>query len=266
MDLNFAISSILIIIGFLSGMISVIAGVGGGVFFVSLLTLAFFIPIDIAVDTSTFVILLSSLAGFITYLKQKRTNLKLALIFSVFSILGSVLASILFSIIKIENTLLKIIFACTLLITGLNMIYKAIKSKKESKMLKGSSETFNLEQHDYKSNLKKTIPLFILAGFVANFLGIGGGVINTPALNIILHYPIHNATAISTSIIFFTAIYNTIVKFISGQINIYIGILLSIGSITGSIYGAKVSKRMPKVYLQFFVALVLMVLAIGMFF
>jgi uncharacterized membrane protein YfcA len=266
MELNFAITSLLLIFGFFSGLISVIAGVGGGVFFVSILTIFFFFPIDIAVDTSTFVILLSSLAGFIAYFKQKRTNLKLSLIFAVFSILGSILASILFSIIEIENTLLKIIFAGTLLIAGINMVYKAIKSKRQNKIHQNSSENFSLEHHDYKTNLKKSIPLFILAGFVANFLGIGGGIINTPALNIILHFPIHNATAISTSIIFFTAIYNTITKLILGQINFYIGILIAIGSIIGSIIGAKISKRMPKVYLQFFVALVLIILAIRMFF
>ncbi|GAI80695.1 unnamed protein product, partial [marine sediment metagenome] len=77
----------------LSGMVSAIAGIGGGVFFVSIMTLLFFIPINIAVDTSTFVILFSSLAGFITYLRQKRTSIKLSLFFSAFSIIGSILAT-----------------------------------------------------------------------------------------------------------------------------------------------------------------------------
>ena len=43
---------LIIILGFLSGAISVIAGVGGGVFFVSILTLLFLIPIDIAIDST----------------------------------------------------------------------------------------------------------------------------------------------------------------------------------------------------------------------
>jgi uncharacterized membrane protein YfcA len=101
---------------------------------------------------------------------------------------------------------------------------------------------------------------------VANFLGIGGGVINTPALNIILDFPIHNSTAISTSIIFFTAIYNTIIKSLNGQIDYLIGSLIAIGAILGSIFGARISKKIPKNYLQFFVALVLIGLGIRMFF
>ncbi len=146
------------------------------------------------------------------------------------------------------------------------MVYKAIKSRKPNPEFEEFENNFELHSHDYKSNLKKSIPLFFLAGFCANLLGIGGGIINTPSLHIILQYPIHNATAISTGIIFITAIYNTIVKSILGQIDYLIGILIGIGAVLGAILGAKVSGKMHKSYLQFFVAIILMVLAIRMFF
>lgn len=257
---------LLLILGFLAGFVSVIAGVGGGVFFVTFITLLLLIPINIAVDTSTFVILLSSSAGFITYLRQKRTTIRLSLIFAGFSILGSIICTILFLFIQIDNMILKMIFASTLLIAGGNMIYKAIQTNRSSQKKDLVQQDFSLNDHEYKSNLKSSIPLFILAGFAANLLGIGGGIINTPVLNIILAYPIHNATAISTSIIFLTAIYNTIIKSILGQINYLIGLIIAIGAILGSIIGAKISKKMPKVYLQFFVAIVLIGLAIRMYF
>lgn len=266
MEFTLTIISLLIFLGFLSGAVSVMAGVGGGVFFVSIMTLMFFIPIDTAVSTSTFIILFSSLAGFISYLKQKRTNFKLSTIFAAFSILGSIIASLIFSFIYIEATLLKILFACTLLIAGLNMIYKTLKTRNNAKETDLRELNFTLQDHDYKPNLKKSIPLFMLAGFTAYLLGIGGGIINTPVLNIVLKYPIHNSTAISTSIIFFTAIYNTIIKIFLGQIDYITGLFIAIGSILGSLLGAKVSKKIPRIYLQFIVAIVLMGLAINMFF
>ncbi|MBY9014061.1 MAG: sulfite exporter TauE/SafE family protein [Candidatus Lokiarchaeota archaeon] len=266
MELSFSLISLLLILGLLSGAISAIAGIGGGVFFVSILTLLFFIPINIAVDTSTFIILFSSLAGFITYLRQKRTAFKLSLIFSSFSILGSVLASVIFSIINIDNSILKLLFAATLLIAGLNMIYKARKSKNHNNKQEINHAEFSLNNQDDKLNFKKSIPLFISAGFTANLLGIGGGIINTPSLNIVLNFPIHNSTAISTSIIFFTAIYNTLIKSVIGQIDYSIGLIIAIGAILGSILGAKISKKIPKVLLQFFVAAVLIALALRMFF
>ncbi|MFX0070098.1 MAG: TSUP family transporter, partial [Candidatus Hermodarchaeota archaeon] len=76
MELTWIIILILIILGFFVGIVSVIAGIGGGVFFVSILTLVFLMPIKVAIDTSTFIILISSGAGFITYLKDKRIALK----------------------------------------------------------------------------------------------------------------------------------------------------------------------------------------------
>jgi uncharacterized membrane protein YfcA len=142
------------------------------------------------------------------------------------------------------------------------MIYKIIKKRENGKM----DNDFSVNDHDYKANFIKSIPLFLLAGFTTNLLGIGGGIVNTPTLNILLDFPIHNSTAISTSIIFFTAIYNTIIKSLTGQINYIIGIFLAFGSIAGSIIGAKISNKLPKIYLQFFVAIILMLLAIRMFF
>ncbi|MFX1438071.1 MAG: sulfite exporter TauE/SafE family protein [Promethearchaeota archaeon] len=257
---------LLLIAGFLFGIIGSIAGIGGGVFFVSFMVLLFLIPINIAIDTSVFIILISSGAGFFTYFKEERLNIKQVIIFSSFSILGSVVSTIIFAPLNLDSTILKILFASVILIAGINMIYKTIKSRKPNPDLEEYEKNFALHNHDYQTNLKKSVPLFFLAGFSANLLGIGGGIINTPALHILLHYPIHNATAISTGIIFFTAIYNTITKSILGEINYLIGILIAIGAVLGSIVGAKVSGKMSKTYLQLFVAIVLMLLAIRMYF
>lgn len=257
---------ILLIAGFLFGTISSIVGIGGGVFFVSTLVLLFLIPINVAVDTSVFIILISSGAGFLIYFKEERLHIKQVAIFSSFSILGSFVSTILFTFVDLDENILKIIFATTILIAGTNMAYKALKSRRINLSQEEFENNFMLHNHDYQTNLRKSIPLFFLAGFIANLLGIGGGIINTPSLHIILLYPIHNATAISTGIIFFTAIYNTIAKSIIGQINYLFGFLIGVGAISGSIFGAKISGKIPRSYLQFLVAAVLMGLAIRMYF
>ena len=264
--MDFVAVVILLTAGFLFGIISSIAGIGGGVFFVSLMLLLFLIPINVAIDTSAFIILISSGAGFLIYFKEERLHIKQVAIFSSFSILGSIVSTLLFTFIDLDETILKILFATTILIAGINMAYKALKSRRFNPSQEEFENNFVLHHHDYQTNLKKSIPLFFLAGFTANLLGIGGGIINTPALHIILLYPIHNATAISTGIIFFTAIYNTIAKSIVGQINYLFGILIGVGAISGSIFGAKISGKIPKSHLQFLVAAVLMGLAIRMYF
>ena len=253
--------------GLLFGIISTIAGIGGGVMYVPFMSLFLMLPMISAVDTSSFIILISSTAAFLTYLKDGRTDLKGSIVFGCFSILGSVICTILFDVLfTIDSTILKSIFATVLLITSIIMVLKARQSRLAVKNSTEEPIEFSLKDHDYKVHLKKGIPLFILAGFLAKLIGIGGGVINTPSLNMVLEYPIHNATAISTTIIFFTAIYNTIVNSITGQINFIIGILIGVGAILGSIAGAKVSNKIPKVALQYFVAVVLIILSIRMFF
>lgn len=266
MPLDGNIILILLLLGFLAGTISVICGIGGGVFFVTFMTLLFAIPIDIAVDTSTFIILIASAAGFITYFRDGKIHLKSLLIFASFSILGSFCCMLLLLYVQIDNTLLKILFASTLLVAGLNMIKKAFDTRKKMKGKMLEEEPFTVEEHDYKSKLARAIPLFFSAGFFAYLLGIGGGIINTPSLNIVLGYPIHNSTAISTGIIFFTAISSTISKAFVGQIDYLIGIIIAIGAVLGSIFGAKISNKLPKMHLQFLVAVVLMLLATRMYF
>jgi len=164
---------------------------------------------------------------------------------------------------------LKIIFATVLLLTSVNMMNKAYRTKKKQNLnetpIDSTNENYDLNLSSKKKELKKGIPLFMLAGFLANLIGIGGGVVNVPSLNIVLGYPIHNATAISISIIFFTAIVNTIIKSIYGHIEYLIGLFLGSGTIVGALVGSSISKKIPRFYLQLIVAVVLIILAINMY-
>ncbi|MHA2429773.1 MAG: sulfite exporter TauE/SafE family protein [Promethearchaeota archaeon] len=269
MDFTWDIIIILLLLGSFVGILSTMTGTGGGVFYVSVIYLLIN-EINASIDTSNFIILLNSASGFLMYLKDKRTNLKLSLIFSGFSILGCLLSTLLLIFVKIDDTILILLFATLLIIIGLYMVYKSIhkyRSSNNDNNNKLFNEDFSfLKNFDYKAKLKKTIPLFLLAGFASNLLGIGGGVIITPALNLLLNFPIHYATAVSTSIIFFIAIYNSISKLLFGQVGIILGLLIGLGSILGAIIGAKISKKMPKFYLQLFVAIVLIGFAIRMYF
>ncbi|MHA1296535.1 MAG: sulfite exporter TauE/SafE family protein [Promethearchaeota archaeon] len=269
MDIFWFTIIIFFLVGILFNFISSIVGIGGGVLNVAFFTIFISFPINIAIDTSTFVILISSGVGFISYLKQKRTNLKLSLIYSLFSILGSFISTIIFSFFILDNYVLKIIFATVLLLTSVNMMNKAYRTKKKQNLnetpIDSTNENYDLNLSSKKKELKKGIPLFMLAGFLANLIGIGGGVVNVPSLNIVLGYPIHNATAISISIIFFTAIVNTIIKSIYGHIEYLIGLFLGSGTIVGALVGSSISKKIPRFYLQLIVAVVLIILAINMY-
>ncbi|MFX1497160.1 MAG: sulfite exporter TauE/SafE family protein [Promethearchaeota archaeon] len=267
MNFTWDIIIILLIVGFLFGLLSTISGQGGGLFYVSFMTIFILIHIKTSIDTSNFIILLTSAAGFFIYLKDKRTSLKLSLIYSGFSIIGCFISTLLVLLIQFDNILLRFLFGTTLVIIGVFMAYKSVSIRTPESNVKNSLDIENtfLKEYKYKTNLKKALPLFLLAGFVSNLLGLGGGVIAAPALNLILGFPIHYATGISTSIVFFTAIYNSLTKFIFGVIELQLGLLMGIGSIFGGLVGAKFSKKIPTLYLQLIVAIILILFAFAIF-
>jgi len=256
---------ILIIFGILFGIISSLAGIGGGALYMSVMIIIFAIPINEARNTSTFIISLFSGFAFITYYRQGKVDLKVSIVFAGFALLGSISATIIFIAFPIDNIALKIVIASVILISGLNMIRKAIKHFKSDRN-NNIIQEFSFENFDYKTNLEKGIPLFFLAGFVAHLSGIGGGMIFVPILTIAFGIPIHFATAISTTMIFFLGIYNASTRIFLGTIHYDIGILIGIGAIAGALVGAKFSKKISKSALQFFVAIVLISLSIRMFF
>lgn len=265
MDLGVII--LLLIFGIIFGIVSSLAGIGGGALYMSLMILLFAIPINEARNTSTFIIFLFSCAAFISYFRQGKVDLKLTLTFASFALLGSITATIFFILLPINNYVLKVIIASIVLVSGMNMIRKAFTSyRSDRKNLGVIKIEFSFENYDFKSNLKKGIPLFFLAGFIAYLSGIGGGMLFVPILCILFQIPIHYSTAISTSMIFFIGIYNTGTRMVTSEIHYLIGILIGIGAITGSLIGTKVSNKISKTYLQFGVAIILILLAVRMYF
>ncbi len=89
-------------------------------------------------------------------------------------------------------------------------------------------------------------PLFFLAGFLATFLGIGGGPVNTPVFYELLDFPLHFATASSTGLIFFNSIFNVINYGLRGEINWALGGIMGSGMMVGAFVGAKHASRVPR--------------------
>ena len=145
-----------------------------------------------------------------------------------------------------------------------NELVRKARSSRSADSVSGSDEISS--QNNSPINLIKdppliwkAVPLFFLAGFAATFFGIGGGVINTPTLYGVFNLPIHYATAGSTSIIFFTAIFNTITYGIQQKINWVIGITMGLGMMVGGRIGAKFASRISR-WLTLMIITVLLVI------
>lgn len=109
---------IVLITGFVSGMV----GISGGSFLVPLMVLAIGVPMQIAVGTSTTLVLITATAGFLGHLSTGHFDVRMSIILAVAAVIGSLFGTRL--TIKANPKMLKIIFATTSMIAAFIMLYK----------------------------------------------------------------------------------------------------------------------------------------------
>lgn len=109
---------LVLLIGFVSGMV----GISGGSFLVPLMVVIIGVPMQIAVATSTSLVLITATAGFLGHLTTGHFNFKIALVLAIFAVIGSLIGSQL--TLKTKPKVLKIIFSATSMIAAFIMIYK----------------------------------------------------------------------------------------------------------------------------------------------
>ncbi len=217
-----------------------------------------------AKGSSVLSIFMGAIVATLTHVRHKRVEFKCAVVLGSISIGGSIVSTLVFDTVPVDNRSFLLIFCIFLGLVVVKLLWSIIQEYRAHRSLqhlvagepipaqisgiteKSSIGTFrNYILHD-KRALKKAIPLFFMSGFLSYFLGIGGGVINGPVLLSVFHFPIHFATAESTAILFVNSIYNCLVYGIRGQIDFALAIWTGAGMITGSILASHFSAKIPK--------------------
>ena len=254
MDL-IAIFFILIPIAIAIGILAALIGIGGGVLMVPLIAYVVFefmvngsaeiianpdLIMKYATTISSTVIIFTGLSGTIAFSIQKRVDFVVGSISAVFAVGGAGLGKWIQTL--IDNTILSIIFAGLLIVTGLRMFYKIYIHYKQTKGKTSPIEEDDCEPIDHEpvetektpadSEEKVSIwkrltrnrvledncgetweynaklyltPLAFLGGFVAGIGGLGGGIVMVPILHLIIGLPMHFATATSAFIMIFSS-------------------------------------------------------------
>lgn len=112
---------IVLFTGFVAGMV----GISGGSFLVPLMVLLIRVPMKIAVGTSTTLVMVTALAGFLGHLSSGHFDIKLAIPLAIGGIIGAIIGTKL--TLKTNPKFLKIIFAITSLIAALIMLYNVFQ-------------------------------------------------------------------------------------------------------------------------------------------
>lgn len=258
---------IFLIIGYFSGILVGILGIGGGVIFVPVLYLLLpFTKIDfnqiayITVATSLFAGSFAAVSSGSNHLLKKNVDLKRALLLSSGSIISSSLTP--YFVVTTKQLYIQIIFAFVFSFIAIKMF---LENGIQIKMVK-----FQLSDNY----------LFVfgfLIGIIAAFAGIGGGILFVPLLIYLYSLDVKKAigtsavttafTMISSSISFsFQNTYGTLVPYQFGYIYLLAGIPLAVGSATGAFNGVKIQQKTTDSSIKKIFSLVILIIVLKIIF
>ena len=120
----------LISIGIITGFLSGLLGIGGGVIMVPLLTILAGLPQHLAQGISILVIIPTSLVALWHLQKKKLVDYPSAFLFAAGSIVGAIISSYLVQ--YIDGNILKKVFSIFIIFTGLKMMKAYFKTKKQA--------------------------------------------------------------------------------------------------------------------------------------
>ena len=259
---QFLVFAVAILIGIIAAMV----GIGGGALMVPIMVLLLGVEPHQAVGTSLHVIILTATSSTIAYYMQRRIDFKVGLLMPMMTIPGSILGAYTTKFISPKG--LVGVFGLFLMLIAVKMMTSKGKTGKNerkdpSREFSGDEGTRTLVDRDgkvfrYRPRLKEGLLLGFLAGYASGFLGIGGGALMVPILNLVVGLPIHLAVATSMFIMIFSATFGAATHFLMGNLVPEYVVLLGAGVILGAQTGARIAKRLRASKLRTAFAIVLM--------
>lgn len=260
-------------VSFGAGTFGALLGLGGGVILVPALTLLLGIDIRYAIGASIVSVIATSSGAAATYVRDGITNMRIGMFLEMGTTLGAVSGAFLANL--ISGRVLFLIFAGVLAYSGYVMFLKRnqdLPAKVQSDALarrlglEGSYYDAALGQTVYYgvTNTSPVLGLSYVAGVVSGLLGIGGGPLQVPAMDILMKLPIKVSSATSSFMIGVTAAASAAVYFMRGQINPLIAAPVALGVLGGARVGTHLMIHARSRMLRLIFAALLAVLAVQM--
>jgi uncharacterized protein len=247
---------VLILVGFIVGTFGTLIGAGGG--FILVPFLLFLYPNEspeVLTSISLAIVFLNSASGSVAYARNGRIDFRSGIIFALASVPGAVIGATVVG--NVSREVFEPTFGVLMLIGGAYVFYKSINKNASpaSEPLAGTKPRFNM---------KLGILISIGVGFIASFLGIGGGIIHVPTLIHLLNFPVHIATATSHFVLAITSLVATCIHIFHGTLLSYLDrvLLLGVPVIFGAQLGAHLSKKVHDTWVTRGLAIALFIVGI----
>ncbi len=248
------------------GLLGSMVGIGGGVLLTPILTFFFGIPIKTAIGASVVSVIATSSAAGAVYVGRGLTHTRLAMILEIATTAGALAGG--FTAILLNPRLLYVVFGLVLVYVVYSM---SIKRREEGEQ--GDKGVLRTEYVDPKTQkvvnygvhrMAGGLLTSFVAGNISGLLGIGGGVIKVPAMNLVMGVPLRAAIATSNFMIGITAATSATVYYQHGFLNPSVAIPTALGVLLGAQVGARVSGKVQSKHLRLLFQGVLVFFAILM--
>ncbi len=266
-------------LGFVSGCISGMFGVGGG--FLSTPFLIFIgIPPAVAVASSANQIVATSFFGFLAHWRRANVDFRMGILMVEGGVLGSSFGVWLFSLLKASGQMDLVIsglYIALLGSIGTMMGLESLRAGAGEKptipalvhrvaWMKKLPWTRNFTRSKLEISLLLPLGVGFVSGFIVSLLGVGGGFFTIPAMIYVLGMP--TSIVIGTSlfqIIFITANVTLLQAITTHTVDIILALMLLIGSVAGAQAGARLGTKASPAKLRGMLALILLTVAMQLF-
>jgi uncharacterized protein len=251
-------------------------GMASGIFIVPILTMFGHLEIHSAIAASIVSVIACSCGSAAAFLKAGLTNIMLAIVLETATTLGALTGVLLVGVIPVA--FLYFLFALILMLSAQQILARRGERVSAATVAGGgrlvsalrldSSYPDRAFGRDVAYQVQR-VPLGMLlmygAGLISALLGIGSGVLKIPAMDTALRLPIKVSSATSNFMIGVTAAASAGAYFLHGDIIPAIAGPVALGSVLGSILGARILMVVSSDRVRLMFVIVLIVLAVQMF-
>src|SRR5512146_2865558 len=257
----------------IAGLVGSLVGLGGGVFIVPLLTLAFGLPIHEAIGASIISVIATSSGAAAAYVRDRITNLRVGMFLEVATTLGAITGAFLTTI--APTGLLFLIFGLVLVISAAPLIMRFGEELPQGVRNDRWAKKLSLASSYHDEHLGRTVAyqvervplgvaLMYVAGMISGLLGIGSGTFKVLAMDTAMRLPVKVSTTTSNFMIGVTAAASAGIFFARGDINPVIAAPVALGVLAGATIGARLLSRLSNRSIRKLFVPILLFIALSM--
>ena len=263
-DITLTVALVVTGAGAVAGALGAILGLGGGVFLVPLLNTVFGLPFPVASGVGLMTVIATSSVVSSGSAGRRPVNLRLGMVLQIASSAGGLLGGV--YVARLPPRVLYIMFAA---VTSAIAAITVSRLDRRNVILDGAVDPgpfggrfFEEESRQevvYRTrNLPLALAVSLAGGSISGLLGIGGGILQVPALNAWCGVPLRAAAATSAVMIGVTAVASAPIYYARGNVVPPLAAAAVIGVLIGSRLGFRFGDRARAKWLKLLMAVVLL--------